>query len=246
MRGRSIPLSRSRRLVCDLLYFSQGIPTIPVQRRMNLQPLIEARKAQTSRPSWTAIFCRAFALVAAEFPELRRAYIKFPWPHLYEYPHSVAGITIERELDGDRAVMVAKLGRPEEQSLAALTQSLRHAAEAPVLEVKDFRRSLRLGRLPLPLRRLAWWLGLNLARQRPRYFGTFWISVYSALGAESLHPLTPVTITLNYGVFSPEGNIDVRLIYDHRVTDGAIIARALARLEEMLLGQIVEELRKGA
>jgi hypothetical protein len=102
---------------------------------------------------------------------------------------------------------------------------------------------LAVARLPRPVRRLLLWLGLNLSRTRPGQFGTFGLSSYSALGAESLHPLSPLTTTLNYGVIDPDGSVTVRLVYDHRVTDGATIARALARLEAVLTGEVLDELR---
>jgi hypothetical protein len=35
----------------------------------------------------------------------------------------------------------------------------------------------------------------------------------------------------------------VRVVYDHRVTDGATVARALARLEAVLTGEVLNELR---
>jgi hypothetical protein len=88
-----------------------------------------------------------------------------------------------------------------------------------------------------------WWLGLNIGRQRANYFGTFGLSVYSALNAESLHPLTPLTTLLNYGVISSDGDVNVRIIYDHRVMNGATVARALGRLEEILNTVVAEELR---
>jgi pyruvate/2-oxoglutarate dehydrogenase complex dihydrolipoamide acyltransferase (E2) component len=72
--------------------------------------------------------------------------------------------------------------------------------------------------------------------------GTFGVSVYSALGSESLHPLSPLTTTLNYGVIGRRGGVTVRLIYDHRVLDGSAVARALADLEEVLNGPIAAEL----
>ena len=43
-------------------------------------------------------------------------------------------------------------------------------------------------------------------------------------------------------MFTPAGDVDVRVVYDHRVLDGATVARALGRLEEVLTGPIVEEL----
>ena len=76
--------------------------------------------------------------------------------------------------------------------------------------------------------------------------GTFGVSVYSGLGAESLHPLSPLTATLTYGVIDPNGNVDVRLIYDHRVLDGADVARALGELEGVMNEEILQELREMA
>jgi 2-oxoacid dehydrogenases acyltransferase (catalytic domain) len=244
MRGRRIPLSRARRLVIDFLYFATGIPTVPVQRRMQIQPVIDARAALSNRPAWTAIFIKAFALVSAEVPELRRAFLKLPWRHLHEYPQPVASVAIERDFEGDKAVLVARIKDPASLSLPELSRRVRSFAESPVGDINDFRRALRMCSLPRPLRRLLWWLGLNHPSQRIRYFGTFGVSVYSGLGAESLHPLAPLTTILNYGVFSPDGQVDVRVVYDHRVMDGAIVARALGRLEEVLAGPILDELRE--
>ena len=92
------------------------------------------------------------------------------------------------------------------------------------------------------MRRLVWWAGLNMGRQRANYFGTFAVSAYPASGAESLHPLTPLSVTLTYGLVGPDGRADVRLVYDHRVLDGATVARALVRLERVLNTAVAAEL----
>jgi hypothetical protein len=67
--------------------------------------------------------------------------------------------------------------------------------------------------------------------------------VYSALNAESLHPLSPLTALLNYGVIERDGSVAVRIMYDHRVMDGATVARALGRMEQILNSVIRDELR---
>ena len=87
------------------------------------------------------------------------------------------------------------------------------------------------------------WLGLNLGRQRANFFGTFQLSVYSALGAESLNPLTPLTTLLNYGPIAEDGSVNVRIHYDHRVMDGANVARALEKFEEILNNVVAEEVK---
>ena len=95
----------------------------------------------------------------------------------------------------------------------------------------------------MPLRRLIWWLGLNIGRQRGNYFGTYGITVYSGLGAESLHPISPLTAVLNYGVIAKDGTVAVRIMYDHRVLDGSMVARVLGEIEKKLTGPVLAELK---
>jgi hypothetical protein len=226
-----------------MLHFAGKAPTLPVQRRMALASLAEARKACRHRPPWTALFLRGYALLAQEIPELRRVYIGLPRPHLYEYPASTAMVTVERMNGSEREVFAGRIKDPATRSLAQLVQILQHFNEAPLGEIKEFRRVLIVGRLPLPIRRLLMALALNIGRQRANFFGTFALSVYSALGAESLRPLFPCTVVLNYGVIAADGGVDVRFNYDHRVMDGAVIARALQAFEQILTQTVVSELR---
>ncbi len=244
MRGRSIALSKPRRLVIDLLHFARKVPSRPVQKRMQLAALVAARKACRERPQWSAIFIKAYAIVAQEMPVLRRAYVKVPWSHLYEYPSVSASLMIEREYHGDHGLFSMLIKDAAGRSLTELRELIRIGTDAPLDNVKDFRRALRVAGWPRFLRRLLWWIGLNIGRQRGNYFGTFGLSVYSALNVDSLHPLSPLTTVVNYGHIGDDGGVNVRIIYDHRVMDGADVARALIRLEEVLNGEIVDQLKR--
>jgi hypothetical protein len=244
LTGRSVSLSLPRRFIIDLVHFARKVPSVPVQRRMNLAAVVAARQAAAPRPSWAAIFTKAYSFVCAARRELRRSYLPFPWPHLYEHPISIASVAIERQFDDDEAVFFGHLRSPEKVGLADLDRALRRFKERDVKKIGSFRQALRMSRLPRPLRRFAWWVALNWwGRKRAHYFGTFGLSVYAGLGAASLHPLSPVTTLLNYGMIDEQGSVDVRLIYDHRVMDGGNVARALADLERVLNNEIVTELR---
>ena len=245
MRYRSIVLSPQRRFVGDLLRAARGIPTVPVQRRMNLAPLADARAACPSRPGWTALFLLAYARVAQAVPPLRRAYVTFPTARLVEYPVSLANLAVERDYRGETGVFVGRIKDPASMTVGEVHERVRAFQTVPVEECGDFRRNLALARLPWPLRRLAWYVALNVPRQRGNYVGTFGVSVYSALGAESLHPISPCTTTLTYGVMDAGGAVDVRIVYDHRVLDGATVARALEMLEAELNGGVARELAAG-
>jgi hypothetical protein len=95
----------------------------------------------------------------------------------------------------------------------------------------------------LPLRRLFWAIGLNFGRQRANYFGSFGVTSVAAYGAGQLHALSPGPFVLSYGVEKPDHTIDVVLRWDHRITDAALMARMLNRLEQMLNSEISVELR---
>jgi len=242
--GRTLPLSLPRRFIGDLVHFAHRVPTVPVERHMNLAAVVAARQAASPRPGWCALFTKAYGFVAAAHPELRRAYLAFPRPRLYEHPVNVASVAVERRLGDEDAVLFAHVNSPEKLGLRQLDAQLRRFKEQPVEQVGSFRRALKISRLPRPLRRLVWRVGLHTwGRKRAHYLGTFGVSVYAGLGAASLHPLSPLTTTLNYGVIAADGTVDVRLIYDHRVMDGATVARALADLERVLTCEILAELR---
>jgi hypothetical protein len=244
-RGRTLPLSVPRRLTGDLLAFAQQIPSIPVERTMHLGSLVVAREAAVARPGWAAIFTKAYACVCAAYPELRRAYLTFPWPHLYEHPVNVAMIAIERDLGDEKAVLFGSVKEPENWAITQIDTRLRRYKTAPVQTVGTFRRLLRISRWPTWIRRCLWWYGLNVSgRKRESFFGTFGLSSYGSLGASSLHPRSVLTSTLTYGPIAADGTVVVRLIYDHRVLDGSTVARALADLERILTNELTAEVER--
>lgn len=241
---RTLPLSLPRRFIIDLLWASRAIEAVTFERRMHLAPLVAARLENKVRPGWCALFTKAYAVVCARRQELRRAYLAFPWPRLYESPRNVAAIAIERTFANEKAVFIAHLREPERRSLADIETWLRRCRYDPIDQIGSFRHLLQFMRLPRPLRRLAWTIGLNWPRHRGRRFGTFGVSVTASLGAAAVGVPGPLTTILHYGIFEPDGSIDVRLTFDHRVLDGGVVARALRELEDVLHGEILTELRK--
>jgi hypothetical protein len=238
-------LSLPRRFISDLMAFCRNVPTVVAQRRMALGAVAEARRACPIRLSWSVLFAKALALVATRRRELRRAYLPVPWPRLYEHPDSVAAIAVERHLDGEEIVLTALQQCPERCLLADFQAHLQLCKEAPVWEIGSYRRVLRVSRLPRPLRRLLWWIGLNVSgRLRAKTFGTFGLTSTGAQGAGLVIIRSPLTATLHFGMFDEGSNLDVFLTFDHRVFDGAQAARVLVDLEQTLKGEIVDELRQ--
>ena len=243
MRGTVRKITVPRRLVADLMHASMRVPFVSLARPLNIRGLLEARAQVAEPPGWAAIFVKAFALVARDQPVLRTLYVKWPWPAFYELPRSVAMVAIARVEDGQDCVLPQKVTAPDEMPLSEVDALIRHAKNAPIEQVPAFRKMLRATALPLPLRRLLWAIGLNFGRQRANYFGSFGVTSVAAYGAGELHALSPGPFVLSYGVERPDQSIEVVVRWDHRITDAALMAKALTRLEQVLNNEIAGELR---
>ena len=241
LHGKRIAVSPARAMALELLHHARKAPTLPVAKTINVAALVKPRK--DAGVSWTALFLKAYSLTAREHPELRRAFIPYPTKHFYEHPESSAAILVERQLQDENVVLGGRLRAPDQRSLQDIDAVLRGFRDDPVWNVNYFRQTLRLGRLPAFVRRFVFWHSLYLSGAwRAKRFGTFMISSLGNLGVEQFHPLTFLTTYVTYGPISDEGDVTVKIIYDHRVLDGRTAARALGTLEETMNGPMLAEL----
>ena len=241
--GRALPVTPYRRLVTELMYASARVPSVSADRTMDLRPLAAARQICSPRPSWCGLFAKAFGMVCRDYPELRRCYLKLPRPWIYEHPHSVVSLNVERETAVESIVLYCLIRAPENRSIAEIEEIVRHHKEEPLEKLRSYQRSVRMANLPWPIRPLAFLGSLNLCgRRRAHNFGTFGISSVGAQGAGLLN-ITPIlTTSIHFGMFDENNRLDVRLSWDHRVMDGAVVARSLVDLEKTLNHEIVREL----
>ncbi len=242
--GIRLPLTPMRRLVIEDLHQARKVPTVSVTRPYRLAELAEARRQSSLRPSWTALFMRAYALVARDTPELRRCWMPWPRPHLYEHPHSVAGLVVEREWQGEPMLLASRFRGPENMSLDVIDARMRHLKEAPFESVGDFRRLLRAGQLPSPLLRFAAWAHLSVSGAfRSRKMGTFMMTSVGSLGVSAVNPHCMLSSLLSLGPITADGETLLNVTFDHRIADGRPIARALNELERVLQTTLLDELR---
>jgi len=243
-KGKIVWITPFRRLVIDLMTLSQRVPTVTVDRRMNLGALADARQLCKPRPTWSALFTKAYAMVSAREPLLRRSYMRFPWPRFYEHPKTIATLNIGRRVNDEDIVLHAHVRSPENRTLPELDSIIHYFMKTPVEQIDSYRRVVRVSHLPGPLRRLIMSATLNLmGRRRCHNYGTFGLSSVAGQGAGILNIVPILTSTLHYGLMDDKGCLDVRLAFDHRVFDGALVAESLLHLEVTLLGQILDEVR---
>jgi pyruvate/2-oxoglutarate dehydrogenase complex dihydrolipoamide acyltransferase (E2) component len=244
----------ARGCVSDVARLAQEIPLFPVERTMPLGPLAAARSAvgntaaakhpaSASRIGWAAVFLKAYALVAREMPMLRSWLVHgFAGTGLATAAESVATLAVNRIEDGEDRLYWARLAAPDTRPLPEIQQFIVDCATKPVEEM--FKRQLQLEMVPGFLRRtILRWNMNSFSRKRATRIGTFSLSTLAGMGATNRFHPTICTTSLSYAPLDADGNCLVTLIADHRVLDGAVVARALARLEEVLCHEMLAELR---
>ena len=243
MKGRRVPLSLPRRLATEFSYAARRSPRATLSGQVQLGALVAARAQAPARPPWSAILARAYALAAADLPVLRRVYVQLPWPQLYELPASTACVVVERDWQAEKALLFCRIKDPAALPLAEVAARIRQAKTAPLESLRDWRRARRIAVLPWPLRRALFWLGLNLGRQVPNWYGTFGISLLGAEGVAISSVVAPWAGFLNLGPIGADGMAALHFSFDHRVMDGAAGAAAMRALEAALQGPLLAELR---
>ena len=245
--GRYVPMSLPRKWICDVMNLASRVPTVAASRTLRVRALVGARKEAKLTISWSALVIKAMALVSMRQPELRWAYMPYPWPHFYEAPYSVVTLVVEREYFGENAVFFATMLHPERLSLAAIQTKLDAYRSAPIESIGPFRRLIRNTRLPRPIRRFLLKFGMfGSGLLRARMFGTCSVNTGAFLRTSMVQTSIPITSGLFYDGVNRDGEMLAQLAFDHRVMDGCSAARALGALESVLNGEILAELRESS
>lgn len=248
MKARErIKLSNGRRLVCDVVSLAKTFPAYGLIRDIDVRALTEIRKRIRPKPSWLVIMMKAYARIGCRIPQLRQHYVSFPWPHIYQHDVNMAMMVISREHEGEERLFFARFKSPEEESLTQLQERYNHFRTAPVTAIKQFRHQIQYARMPSVLRRLSWWLMINVwASRAPTHFGTWGVSLSTFMDTYGTLHLSPCTSTLGVDIVSRGGISRTLLTFDHRIFDALPACRVYAELVRELHGPIRKELQQMA
>lgn len=240
--GRTVSMSVGRRFTYDIILAGKHIPLVTIQKDMNVADLMVPRQSAAGKPSWCSIFTKAYAMVVANRPEMRRACLTFPWIRMYEYDAATAHVTTEVRIDDEDCLAFVPIMSPELCPLTEIDRQLEACRQKPE-ELPPLAAGRMAARLPRLFRRLAYWFVLSFSgRLRGKFFGTFGVTTVGNWGVESVRPIGPAISILHYGAIKPDGTISIRLTYDHRVLDGVGPSQALNEMEAFLHTDILDEL----
>jgi hypothetical protein len=230
-------------MVSLLLSYHQAMPICAHDRLIDLSELVEVRRNSAVRISWPVIFMKAYSLVGAANPILRRWHQDFPWKHQGESPDVVPMVAVTRRYRDDDWLFFGRFDKADQRALDELQTRLDQYQTHPV-EIA-FRTQRRFSMYPRFVRRLVFWGKMNLSgNRRLKRLGTFGLTTISGAGATIQMPPTPNTSAITYGPMDENEQSLVTIAYDHRLMDGMTVARLLQELDDTLHGPVLQELRE--
>lgn len=211
----------------------------------------EARRRGT-RVSFTGWLLKCLAYAVEEFPELN-AYRK--GRHAYVFDTVNIGIMVEKEVGGAPIPLPYLVRDCDAKSVAEISREIASVKKGEVGEelVLADRRAARLAersvRLPGPLRRLGFRIFARNPARKHRMMGTIGVTAVGMFGKSGGWPLPipnvqPLVVAVG-GIsrkpryvdgdeIRPRDMLDMTLMFDHDVIDGAPAARFSSRLIELM------------
>ncbi|WP_282702180.1 2-oxo acid dehydrogenase subunit E2 [Streptomyces sp. CC219B] len=168
-------------------------------------------------------------------------------PRTLRFTGVTAKLALDRTVDGERTVLSALLPALETTDLDGIQTRIDRYRGPGTERLAEFRGVRMLGRLPVPLGRLAFAAALRDPARRPAVLGTVAVSSLGHRPVDGFHSSGGTALTLCAGrvVDRPvvkEGRIAIApvmrlgLTFDHRIVDGATAADVLGDLKQELEG----------
>jgi hypothetical protein len=242
------PVARERR---HTLFFLDEIrPWAPVFLDTDVDMArVRAHRAAAGgrgRPySTVAYVLYTAARVLAAHPAANAAIRGRSRPRVAHY-HSVHGkVTLDKTLNGKRVVLAAVLRNLHQADLDEIQRRLQRYRDGDPNTMPEFAPTRMLHKLPWPVGRMAYSLGVRPLGRRSGAMGTFAVTSLGHRSVDTFFSVGGATITLGLGRIAErpmarDGQVVIAptmrlsLTFDHRVIDGAEAADILAEIKEGL------------
>jgi pyruvate/2-oxoglutarate dehydrogenase complex dihydrolipoamide acyltransferase (E2) component len=166
-------------------------------------------------------------------------------PKLARYQTVNGKLALDRTIGGQRVVLSAVLPDLHRASLAQVQALVEHYRDGDPAEQPEFAGVRLLHKLPAPIGRALFRLGVRPLHRRAAAFGTFAVSSLGHRPVDGFYSVGGTTITIGLGQIADrpvvrDGQVTVAatmrlsLTFDHRVIDGALAADVLADIKGRL------------
>ena len=201
-------------------------------------------RSQNQPATVTAFLLKAIATAQQSRPETRTSF--FSRSKLVTYNKIIAGITVERQVNGSPIVFFGEIEEPQKKSLPELSKILKDYASADIMQIPKLRQQKLFAEMNWLVRKIIWFGAVWFPSIRIKcQSATFGLSSLGSLGIDMVCGPSVVTVVFAAGAVSERvvvrdeqivirPMLSIALCYDQRVLDDAQAAGLLNAVQHIL------------
>lgn len=195
--------------------------------------------------SYIAYFISAIAKVLPSFPEANSA-VKGSWfPSLALYNSIDAKFTLDKTIDGQRAVISALIENADQLSYEDIQGQINYYRDKDFNGIEQFKGLRTLQGLPMVAGRIIYNTLFDNLVKRKRLQGSFTVSSLGHKPIKNFFPMSSSTLAFGIGSIADHAVKDghemtwrpmteLNMVFDHRAIDGALAADLLTQIKHDL------------
>ncbi len=245
---RGIPIARERRHTLLFLDEIRGFSPVFLDTDVDMARVSAHRAAARQagrRYSLVTYVLHTAARVLADHPEANAAIRGRLRPRVARYPSVHGKLALDKAVNGHRVVLSTVLPDVDRAELDEIQRQVDRVRDGDPESMPEFAGVRLLHRLPWPLARAAFRLGVRPLGRRPAVLGTFAVTSLAHRPVDGFYSVGGTTITVGLGRVADRpvvagGRVGIAplmrlsLTFDHRVLDGAEAADVLAGIKSGL------------
>lgn len=239
----SVP--NARRHTFYFLEKARGNCPVYLSTDIDMRAVQSHRNQQDDKAGYVSYLIHAIARVLIEHPEAN-ATVSGKWvPKVVPNPKIDAKFTLDKTIDGTRAVVSALVENVDHLALTEIQQMVNYYRDTPYGDIDEFAGLRFLQGLPMPLGRWLYNALFANAQRRHKLQGSFTVTSLGQSKVSLFLPMTSSTLAFGVGSISPKPiwenggwqvspQMPLSMVFDHRVMDGAMAAEILASVKRHL------------
>lgn len=239
-------LARERRHTLHFLGEIRAISPVFLGTDVDMSNVLRHRDTVRKHSVVTYVLHAASRVLAAH-PEANAAVRGRLRPRIAHHTSANGKFTLDRTVNGQRIVLSTVLHDLQDRSLAEIQEQVERFRDGDPAEMPEFAGARLLQRMPVPVGRLLFRLGVRPLSRRGQQFGTFAVTSLGHAPVDDFYSVGGTTVTLGVGRIAerpvvrggevvPAPVMRLSLTFDHRVIDGAEAADVLAGISRALEG----------
>ncbi|MGG3891731.1 2-oxo acid dehydrogenase subunit E2 [Metabacillus fastidiosus] len=242
MKPHIIRFPKERSHTLYFLTYAKNFPVVHVDTKIDMTNVLRTRsellKKNGAKYSYISFIIQAIAKVIKNYPEANSAVKGFIFPKISYYNRISAKFTIDKEINGKRAVLSGLITDADKLPLALIQKKINYYRDFPFDNIEEFQSIRKLQSLPFIIGQYIYRKFISNFQKREQLLGTYSITSFGHRPVEYVHPV--IASTLGFGVCAIqntpaviEDEIVIRpimgltLSFDHRAIDGAMAADIL-------------------